>query len=130
MKLDTITLPDDLLWMNEFNWNPVEQSTERSLTGALLIQEQEKLHGRPMVLTGGDDAGWVSRSTVVALLALTEQPNKVMTLTLPDDRQLSVIFNRDGSPVEAQQILPYAYPGDEHLYSLTLRLLTVEPVQT
>ena len=34
MQLDTITLPDDLLWINEFEWNPVEQTTERSLTGA------------------------------------------------------------------------------------------------
>ena len=33
MKLDTIILPDDLLWINEFEWNPVEQTTERSLTG-------------------------------------------------------------------------------------------------
>ncbi len=33
MILDTITLPDDLLWINEFEWNPVEQTTERSLTG-------------------------------------------------------------------------------------------------
>ena len=35
MQLDDITLPDDLLWINEFDWNPVAQSTERSLSGAL-----------------------------------------------------------------------------------------------
>ena len=27
MTLDSITLPDDLLWINEFDWNPVEQNT-------------------------------------------------------------------------------------------------------
>ena len=47
MQLDTIILPDDLLWINEFDWNPVEQSQERSLTGALIVQEQAKITGPP-----------------------------------------------------------------------------------
>ncbi|WP_420795629.1 hypothetical protein, partial [Endozoicomonas atrinae] len=64
MQLDSITLPDDLLWINEFDWNPVEQSQERTLTGALLIQEQSKQYGRSIELSGGQDAGWVTRSTV------------------------------------------------------------------
>ncbi|WP_062262462.1 hypothetical protein [Endozoicomonas arenosclerae] len=130
MTLDSITLPDDLLWINEFDWNPVEQSTDRSLTGGLLVQEQSKSHGRSIELSGGEDAAWVSRSVVLDLLALSSIANKVMTLTLPDLRQYSVIFDRSaGSPIEARQILPYAYPGGDHHYSLTLRLLTVEPSQ-
>ena len=32
MQLDSITLPDDLLWIDEFEWNPVEQTTDRSLS--------------------------------------------------------------------------------------------------
>ena len=129
MQLDTITLPDDLLWINEFDWNPVEQNVDRSLTGALLVQEQGKQHGRPIILSGGSDAGWVNRTSVVALLALSGQANQVMTLTLADNRTFSVIFNRDGSgPIEAQQILPFAYPGDDHKDSLTINLLTVESV--
>ncbi|OED40222.1 hypothetical protein ACH42_17055 [Endozoicomonas sp. (ex Bugula neritina AB1)] len=126
MQLDTITLPDDLLWINEFDWNPVEQSTERTLTGALLVQEQSLKFGRPIELSGGAEAGWVSRSTVVNLLALSQIANKVMTLTLPDLRTYSVIFDRQsGKPVEAQQVIPFAYPDDDHHYSLTIRLLTV-----
>ena len=39
MILDTTTLPDDLLWINEFEWNPVEQTTERSLTGAFWFRK-------------------------------------------------------------------------------------------
>ena len=127
MQLDTITLPDDLLWINEFDWNPVMQSTDRSLTGAMLVQEQGKLYGRPIELSGGSEAGWVSRSTVVDLLALSKIANKVMTLTLPDLREYSVIFDRQsGSPIESQQIMPFAYPDDDHHYRLTIRLMTIE----
>ena len=123
MQLDTITL---LLWINEFDWNPVMQSTDRSLTGAMLVQEQGKLYGRPIELSGGSEAGWVSRSTVVDLLALNKIPNKVMTLTLPDLREYSVIFDRQsGSPIEAQQVLFYAYPDDSYFYHLTLKFITV-----
>ena len=126
MQLDTITLPDDLLWINEFEWNPVEQTTERSLTGALLVQEGKFAYGRPIVLTGGSDAGWVSRLIVNNLFALSEKANKTMSLTLPDNRNFSVIFDRsDGAPVEARQVIPFAYPKDNDQYFITLRLLTV-----
>ena len=55
--------------------------------------------------------------------------NKVLNLTLADNRSFSVIFNREGGgPIEAQQILPFAYPDDSYQYSLTIRLLTVESV--
>ena len=126
MKLDSITLPDDLLWIDEFEWNPVEQNTERSLSGALLVEEQQKKKGRPVTLSGGSEAGWVTRATVVSLLAKAAAANHTMTLTLPDSRQFAVIFDRQGSPIEAQQIMPFAYPDDDHHYSLTIRLLTVE----
>ena len=129
MLLDTITLPDDLLWINEFDWNPVEQTTERSLTGALLVQEGQLNHGRPIVLSGNGEAGWVSRLTVKNLFALSKAASKTMALTLPDNRQFSVIFDRsNGAPIEAQQVLPFAYPDDNDQYLLTLRLLTVKTV--
>ncbi|MGI9273639.1 MAG: hypothetical protein ACR2PT_02100 [Endozoicomonas sp.] len=49
--------------MNEFDWNLVEQSQERSLTGGLLVQEQAKSFGLPSVLSGGVEAAWVNRSS-------------------------------------------------------------------
>ncbi|MBO9484675.1 hypothetical protein [Salinisphaera sp. G21_0] len=126
MQLDTITLPDDLLWINEFEWNLVEQTTERSLTGALLVQEGQLTHGRPIVLSGNGQAGWVSRLTVKNLFTLSKAVSKTMTLKLPDNRQFSVIFDRsNGAPIEAQQLMPFAYPDDSNQYLLTLRLLTV-----
>ena len=125
MQLDDITLPDDLLWINEFDWNPVGQTTERSLTGALLVQEEPFTHGRSIVLSGNGEAGWVSRQTVKNLFALAKAANKTMTLTLSDSRQFTVIFDRSNrAPAEARQVVPFAYPDDDNQYLLTLRLLT------
>ena len=126
MTLDDITLPDDLLWINEFDWNPVAQTTERSLSGALLVQEGQLSHGRSVVLSGNGEAGWVSRRTVKSLYALSKVANKTMSLTLPDGRQFSVIFDRaNGSGLETRQLIPFAYPDDDDLYLVTLRLITV-----
>lgn len=126
MTLDDIILPDDLLWVNEFDWNPVEQNIEHSLTGALLVQEGEYKHGRSIVLSGNGEAGWVSRKTVQDLQALSSDSGRLMTLTLPDMRQLDVIFDRSsGSPVMANPVLEEAYPADNSYYYLSLRLITV-----
>ncbi|AMO58269.1 hypothetical protein GZ77_21310 [Endozoicomonas montiporae] len=130
MQLDSVTLPDDLLWVNEYDWNPVKQNLDRSLSGALLVQEQAASYGRPIELSGGEEAGWVDRATVEQLLALSLIPNKVMTLTTADLRAFSVIFDRSGgAPIEARQIMPFAYPDDSYQYSLSIRLLTVETVE-
>ncbi len=127
MQLNTITPPDDLLWLNEFEWNPVEQTTEQSLTGALLVQKGQLMHCRPIILSGNGKAGWVSRLTVKSLFALFKAANKTIMLTLPDSRQFWVIFDRsNGALIEAQEVLPFTYPEDSDRYFITLRFQTVE----
>ena len=75
----------------------------------------------------GEQSGWVTRATVDALKTMEAViPGKVMTLTLPDSRTFEVIFDRsNGAAVEAQQLLPTAYPDAGYIYTLTLRLFTV-----
>ena len=127
MQLDTIDLPDDLFWRNEYQTNQVTQSIDRSLTGGLLIQEAANQYGQQIELVS-DGAAWVKRSTVDALRALEAQTGKVMTLTLWDGTTHSVMFDRtNGTAVEAQQVLRFAYPDNDYWYEITLRLITVEP---
>ena len=81
-----------------------------------------------IVLSNNGEAGWVSRLTVKNLYALSKAANKTMTLTLPDSRQFTVIFDRSNrAPIEAQQVMPFAYPDNDNQYLLTLRLLTFQP---
>lgn len=127
MRLDTIELDDDFQWTDEFTHSPVEQTQERSLTGALLIQEGVKLHGRSIELRSNGGV-WTPLSVVRQLEALAEQAGQVMELVLPDGREYSVIWNRiDGSPLTAEPLRRETYPTPDSLYLLTLRLLTVAP---
>ena len=129
MQLDTVTLPSDLLWKNEFEWNQAVQSHARTLSGAIEIQTAANLYGRPIRLEGGDDGGWITRATALAIRALEADPTKIMTLSgLNDEAPLSVMFDRsNGSAFESQMILRWAQPGADTWYSCALRLITVEP---
>ena len=129
MQLDTVTLPDDLLWQNEFEWNQNDQSQERTLSGAMVVQTAARLYGRPIRLQGGQDGGWITRATAKAIRALETDPTRVMTLTgLNDEAPLAVMFDRTSGPAfESQMIMRFAGPSDQTWYSCALRLITVEP---
>ena len=126
MTLDGIELPDDLLWVDEFDWNPVAQAIDRSLTGALMVQEQAKLFGRPITLTGGNEAGWVTRATVLELMALVKSFSKPMPLILADSREFQVYFNRqNSSSMSLFPIIPESNPDQDSLYAVTIRLICI-----
>lgn len=127
LMLDTIELDDQIQWIDEFTWDAVAQEQERSITGALLVMEGVKLHGRPITLQAGGGA-WTPLSVVRQLEALRDQRLKVMPLVLPDGREFWVMFSRaDGqAPLEAAQVFRRAYLDDTE-YDITIRLITVAP---
>jgi len=43
----TITLRDDVQWVDEFGWQPVSQSIDYTLTGAVVIEPYQLQGGRP-----------------------------------------------------------------------------------
>ena len=77
----TITLPD-LFWEDEFDWFPVGQTQEYSLTGDLIIEESVKQNGRPISLVGSENLGWIEKTTLDSLIASSQIPNLKMTLSL------------------------------------------------
>jgi len=128
MMLDSIELDDQLEWTDEFTWDSVAQEQERSITGALLVQEGIKLHGRPITLQANGGA-WTPLSVVRQLEVLRDQRLKVMDLVLPDGREFSVTWNRANgqAPLEASQVHRTVNPGPAEDYEITLRLITVAP---
>lgn len=123
MQLDTVTLPDNVVWSDEFTWAPVAQATERTLTGSQVVEETARTGGRPITLEGL----WVDRATVEALRTLEARVATEMTLTLPGGAQHTVLWRRDGQTpaVDAAPLFPEApdvYQAGT-LYRLTLKLM-------
>ena len=127
MMLGTLELDDQFEWIDEFAWDAVEQGQERTLTGALVVQEGLKLYGRPITLAANGGV-WTPLSVVRQLEALRDQRGLVMPLTLPGGATHSVIFNRaSGQALEAKPIERLVEPGPDAPYEITLRLITVAP---
>ncbi|MFM2254183.1 MAG: hypothetical protein RJB68_2520 [Pseudomonadota bacterium] len=124
--LDTVHLPRGLVWVDEFDWRPVESSAEYTLGGALVYESATRLAGRPITLQANDDAGWLgmTRAVVQAVYALAQAPGAVYVLTLADGRSFDVCFAPD-SPFEARPVARPELPGADHPYVTTLRLIEV-----
>jgi hypothetical protein len=125
ITIDTITLPGDLEWSDEFDWSPVVQSVEPTLTGALIIDESAQLTGRPVTLAGGADFGWVTRDVIEALYLLLT-PGREMTLTLADARTFTVTWRHGDKPIDARPIQHAAPLIATDAYSITLNLMQVD----
>lgn len=124
MRLATIELDDDFQWVNEFDHNPIQQSIEYSLTGALLVQEGRMLQGRKIELRSNGGV-WTPLSVVRQLEALRDQPSQPMELVLADGREFSVIWDRVGPPLSAEPILRETYPDQDSMYDVSMRFLAV-----
>jgi len=124
-SLATITITDDLEWVDEFQWGGVDQSVEPSTTGALIVQEVARPKGRPITLMGGESV-WERRSVIEQLQNLAMQAGQTHRLILADGREFDVMFKRDGSPVEAKPVLRNRVYDADHDYNfIIIRLMTV-----
>lgn len=122
--LATVTLPADMIWVDEFNWSPVQRATEYSLAGALIVDVAERQAGRPITLQGAADAGWMHRSVLQALYALAADPAVASrSLTLADGRMFTVAFEDD--PIEAEPVIDYNISDAADWYVVTLKLIEV-----
>jgi len=122
-----LSLPDDLIWVDEHNWTPTVSSVSYTITGAMIVQSSSKQAGRYISLVGPADMAWVARSTVATLsdwasTALSDTAGRFQ-LDLADGRSFNVAFRHDDMPVEAEPVLGIAARSNDDFYRLTLRFL-------
>mgnify|MGYP006392301455 CR=1 FL=1 len=115
----TITLPDDLLWEDEFTWQSVEQRSQYSITGALLVESSVKQAGRSITLRGGMDFAWIDRATLLALQAAAAQP------VVRSEAPRNVVFDLERGAIEASPVIDYSDPSADDSYVVTLRYIEV-----
>lgn len=121
-----IELPD-LVWQDEYQHSDIYQSTERSLSGALILSETTATGGRPITLAGGLNHAWLSKTAVDALQALIDQADTDLTLTL-DDARVFVCRARRPLPLVAKAVVPTSDPAPADDYFIeALNLIEVSP---
>jgi hypothetical protein len=123
---DTITLHKDLLWSDEANWNPVQQTANRTITGANVIQIGTMLSGRPITLEPEDDrSAPTTREVVDQLRNWAAVPGKEMTLTIGGVEYLVIFRHQDGG-FEAKKWIHYDDVEPTDIYLVVIRLMEIE----
>lgn len=122
----TVTLPPDLYWSDETEWNPVEQAVERTITGALIVSAATRTAGRPITLQPeNENAAWIARSVIDQLKNWAAVPGQQMTLTVRSVGRTVIFRHHDGVAIDATPIIQYSDVQPEDWYVATLRFMEI-----
>lgn len=119
-----LTLPSDLLWSNEYEWQPVEQRGRYSVLGSLVLEAAARVAGRPITLEGGENYGWITRSTLTTLQTWVQLPSKTFTLNLLGVNH-TVVFDHSAGALNALPVYQVSDPDPADFYIAVLRFLKV-----
>lgn len=126
----TLALPPDLIWVDRLTWSPVTQNTERSITGALIVDAAARVGGRSITLQGDGDSAWIALSMLQTLRTWSETPGLQMQLTWGLEPARTVIFDHGSdetsNAMAMQAVVAYSDPqGADYYCDLALRFLEV-----
>lgn len=123
--IDTVLLDADLYWPDENSWHPVEQTVQRSITGALLVSVSARVKGRPITLQPEDESSaWMLHSDLAMLKAWAAIPGQILSLQLRGV-YYDVMFRHQDTALEAVPVVHYSDVSDGDYYRITLRFLEV-----
>lgn len=99
----TVTLPEGLLWADQYGWQSVVQAKEYTTTGALVLESWAKQSGRPMTLQGTQTRAWCERGLLAILRAWANQPGQLLSLSHAGTTY-SVAFDHEQQAIEAEPL--------------------------
>ena len=121
----TVELPGDLFWTDRYSWRSVTSSAEYTLTGALVVEYDQRQAGRPITLEGDTTRAWMGRATADTLQAWANTPAAVMQLDWHGETHTVEWRHSDGAlDVRAvRELLPH---DSEDRVIATLRLMETD----
>lgn len=124
ITLDGITLPSALQWSNEFTSKKVSQTVQRTLAGGTVIYHGQRSNGVAIELASGGDHGWMKKSELDQVKALSDQSGKVMELNLRGETY-NVVFDHRGDCLTATPVFPVVTPDANTYYRVKMAFITV-----
>jgi hypothetical protein len=126
ITINGITLPDELIWVDEYEWSTVKATTKRTVQGKHIVLRSlmPSDAGRSITLTS--DNSWTSRLLIHELHLLSNEVDLSLFLQMHDGRSYLCKFRHWDPPcLQAELLVPTAFPEDETLYKLTLKLAVI-----
>ncbi|MEG0920670.1 MAG: hypothetical protein RSD57_14520 [Comamonas sp.] len=88
-------LPDRLIWVDEYQWSPVDKAIRTATNGAMHVHVGKRLAGRPYTLNGQIGAAWIERSVCDLLKSWADDPLAELSLFIRGSAR-TVIWNQEG----------------------------------
>jgi hypothetical protein len=121
---NTVTLPNDIFWEDEHNWDSVVQQATYTVTGALVVEASQKQAGRPFTLRSRENMSWIPKADHDQIRTWANVPGEQLTLTIRSS-QHTVIFNHSQTSVESEVLGYYRDSQEPKWYKMTIRLLAI-----
>lgn len=122
----TLDLHPDLYWEDEYSWQAVEQSAQRTLTGALIVSVATRVAGRSITLRGEDlNSAWMSFATVSQLRNWAVVPGQQLQITLKGTTRTVIFRHHEGPALEAVPVTHFADMDSADFYRVVLRLTEI-----
>jgi hypothetical protein len=122
----TLFLNPDLYWADEFEWNPVEQTAERSITGALIVQSGMLISGKPITLQPIDESSaWTPLSDVSILQTWASIPGLEMVLNLRGVDRNVIFRHEDRDAMVAKPVVHFSTVDTTDNYLVNLKFTEV-----
>lgn len=123
IKLNNLELPEELVWIDEFAWNPIRMQEKVTLSGVRNIFESSLNSEAGRLITLTSDDAWIERQDLNTLFSWTKELNKIMEIIMHDDIVYNVRFRHLDPPViEYEPIVNTAFVDNYTLYRLTIKL--------
>ena len=121
----TITLPSGLKW-SDYTWSPVAQTSDYTLTGAVIVQLGTAQAGRPITLEPADDSSaWALKPIVDQIEAWAAVAGKQLTLVYMGTSYVVIFRHQDAPAVLAEPVVFFDDPDSTDYYRLTLKMMGV-----
>lgn len=122
-----VQLPADMLWSDEFSWHPVEQTSEPSITGAIIVQVAARQAGRPITLQSGRNPFYaaLTRDQVEQVSAWASVAGKQLSLTIRGVARDVMFRHHESAPMEAEMLMYHAAPTAGDYYICVIRLMEI-----
>lgn len=95
----------------------------RAVNGALIISQATRGADFPIVLRGDPRTGWLSKTTIDALKALSAVSGAKYTLTF-NSTEFEVYFdNSSGAAIKMDYLIPFSAPDGDTLFYGEIKLI-------
>lgn len=129
MKIDTIELPSDLIWENEFWDNDVRTAIEEAVGGGKVVWEDSGNFNPNIDLVGDESSGCLTRAQMESLTILANVPGATYELDYNGWATYQVRFRNEDKPaIEGQPVKDMPsdqYESGDYYNNIRIKLMKV-----